>query len=341
MDRPGEREPVALLDLIEPASWQRLQDHFSSVLGVTIRTVGPAHELLVTPSWPSGIAPDRVIQLLRIGEELDELIPPGEAPTGPATLTTSLGLTYAQVPIRVTEERAVAWVIVGPVIVGPREEAAAFWRRASALGIDAQALWPVILSLKPYTFAGINSVLRLLEEVGTSLAQLAYRSRRLETILSPKGRVADQAMVMEHTDRVLRALLKTATIATKAEGGSVMLLDPQGERFGIAAAEGLSESVVACTSPRRHEGLAGLALERGGVLLINEQAADSAMRARMHRPEVQSSLVAPLLSRPRPTPIGVLSLRTSNRTQPFTQEHAELLGSLVDLTSTALAGLLT
>ena len=39
-----------LLDLVEPARWQKLQDHFTSVMGIAIRTVSPSHELLVSPS---------------------------------------------------------------------------------------------------------------------------------------------------------------------------------------------------------------------------------------------------------------------------------------------------
>ncbi len=270
---------------------------------------------------------------------MDGLIPQEAPPVSASTVTTPLGLTYALVPIRITEEQTVAYFVVGPVIVGPREEEAEFRQRAALLGTDAQLLWPVIVSLKLYTFAGMRSVLRLLEEVGTSLAQLAHQSRRLGTILSSQGKVADHAITMYHADRVLQTLLEAASIATKAEGGSVMILDTQGETLGIAVAEGLDESVVARMTPRRTDGLAGLAMERGRVLLIDDHTTDPEIQARMHRREIASSLVAPLTSGALARPIGVLNLRTTNRARPFTEEHAELLRRLVDLAGAALTGL--
>lgn len=328
----------ALLDLIELERWQRLQDHFATVLGITIRTVSPTHQLLANPSWPAGVDPDRAIALLRIGEELEQLLPRAALPQEPSSLTTGLGVTYASVPIRATWERIVAYFVIGPVIVGSREDELEFRRRLEVLGMDADKLWPLILSLRLYTFAGIRSVLMLIEEVSTALAQFAYQARQLASIL-PTPEKADQAVVTYHTDRVLQSLLEAATLATRADGGSVMIYDAVGDQLRIHAARGLSETVISQTSLKRGEGLAGLAAAQRAILLVDASTADRHVRSRMARNELVSSLVAPLTVDAQEEPVGVLSLRTSDPKRRFTQEHVELLRRLLDLASAALGNL--
>ncbi|MBI4343466.1 MAG: GAF domain-containing protein [Candidatus Omnitrophica bacterium] len=334
----GDVGSPALLELIELERWQRLQDHFASVLGVAIRTVSPTHQLLANPSWPNGVDADRAIRLLGIGEELEALLPLAAPPHEPSSTTTPIGVTYACVPIRATWERIVGYFVIGPVIVGSREDELEFKRRVAATGVDAEQLWPLVLSLKLYTFAGIRSVLTLLEEVSTALAQFAYQARQLAAIL-PTPETADQAVVSYHTDRVLQSLLEAAALATRADGGSVMVFDATKERLRIHAAQGLSDDVIARTSLRRGEGLAGWATTQRGILLLDSRTSDARLTSRMARRELVSSLVAPIALDPQEEPVGVLNLRTSDSKRRFTPEHVELLRRLLDLASAALGHL--
>ncbi len=183
MDGRIPADPAALLDLVEPARWQRLQDQFASVLGILLRTVSPSHQLLVTPSWPPGMPVEPIIERLRVGEELEQLLPIHEPVRDVTNLTGSLGVSYAAVPIRATAEEIIAYLVIGPMVVGAREEEPQFLRRVEAMGLDAQALWPLVLSLKLYSFASLRSVLGLLEEAGTLLAQLAYQAEHRGKVL--------------------------------------------------------------------------------------------------------------------------------------------------------------
>jgi hypothetical protein len=327
-----------LLELVEPARWQKLQDHFASVVGVAIRTISPSHQLLVSPSWPASLSADRAIEGLKIGEELEALLPRQTPPNDIVSLTTTLGVTYAAVPIAVTPEDVIAYFVIGPMIVGPREEELQFRKRITAAGLNSQVLWPLILSLKLYTFSSIRSVLHLLQEVGTSLAQLAYQAKQLSTILPSTSRV-DQAVISYYTDRVLRSLLETAMLAAKADGGSVMIYDGDGQTLKIKVAQGLSDAVIANTRVKRGEGIAGLVASEPSILLIDEQTHDARITSRMNRRELVSSLVAPLTPGTSQEPIGVLSLRTSNFEKRFSEEHVELLRRLLDLAGAALGSL--
>ena len=335
---PGHQP--ALLDLVEPRRWQRLQDHFSHVLGVAIRTVSLSHELLVTPSWPPTVAADQAIKMLRVGEELEPLLPLNDLPRESSSITTTLGVTYASVPIRVTAEQILAYFVVGPMMVGPREDELQFRQRMSALGFDAQALWLILLSLKLYTFSGIRSVLNLMEEVGTSLAQLAYQATQLPAILPSTSKV-DQAVTAYYADRVLNSLLEAATMATRAEGGSVMVYDREGDALQIKVAQGLSDEVVARTRVKCGEGIAGLAAAERAILLIDDRTTDARIQQRMQRKDLTSSLVAPLNADTALEPIGVLSLRTTDPHKRFTQDHVELLRRLLDIAGVALRSLRT
>jgi putative methionine-R-sulfoxide reductase with GAF domain len=338
MDDYSPTPRLGLRELIDPSRWQQLQTHFARVLGVLIRTISSSHELLVAPSWPPNVEADRAINLLKIGDELDQLVPRRDAACEGTTVTTTLGVTYALVPIRMTAENIVAYFVVGPAVLGSREDELQFHRRVGAMGLDAEALHALLVSLKLYTFTAFRSALNLLEEVGTSIAQLAYQAKQL-TAMAPGSPRIDEAVITYHTDRVLHSLLDAATLATKADGGSVMLYDPRRDELKIRAAQGLSDEIIATTALRRGEGLAGLAAQERRLLLLDDQTFDGRLRARMGRAHLVSSLIAPLTVEGASQPLGVLNLRTSNPQRRFTQEHMELLRRLIDLTDAALSNL--
>lgn len=311
-----------LLQLVDRERWQRLQRHFAGVLGVPLRTVGVDRQLLVNPSWPDGLDAERAVHLLGIGEELEGLLP-SPAPESVTSVTTELGVTYAAVPIRAANEQPVAYFVVGPLIVGPREDERLFRQRAEARGLDAGALWSVLLSLKLNTFSATRSLLSLLEDVGTSLAQCACQSCRLTTASA-------------NSIRILQALLDASIAATRAEGGSIMLFDEHRHALEIKAAQGLNGTVMASTRQPRGEGLAGLALQERRILLVDRDAPEARMRPRMAREDVVSSLVAPLTPEGAEEPVGVLNLRSCSAGRRFTTEHVEVLGRLLQLASAAL-----
>lgn len=334
----GATEQLALLSLMEPARWQRLQDHFASVLGIPLRTLSPSREMLVNPSWPPGFPADQMVAALRVGEEIEQLLPGKDLPRAAVSVTTAFGVTYSAVPIRATPEQILGYFIAGPLVAGPREDRAQFRQRVQSSGIDAQEAWSIILSLKPHTYSNIRSLLDLLEEVGSSLVQFAYQANQLMAILPPTYK-ADQAVVTFYSDRILNALLDVATLATGAEGGSVMIREPQEDTLRIRAAHGLSESVVVETRQRQEEGLSGVATRQRSILLVDDQTVDPFLARLMRRQHLVSSLIAPITLEPDQEPVGVLNLRTANPARRFTPEHVEMLRRLLELTSIALGSL--
>jgi GAF domain-containing protein len=328
----------SLFDLVEARRWQRLQDHFADVLGVSIRTVDRSGALLAAPSWPPSVPVAQAVELLKVGEELEQLVPAEDPPREAVSHATPFGVTYAAVPIRITPEQPIAYFVVGPLVVGPREDKLQFRERLSALGLDPLPAWNFLLSLKPYTFSGIRSLLGLLEEVGASLTQFAYQARRLAELL-PESGAADRAVVTYYTDRVISALLEVAAMATRAEGGSVMLADSEEGPLTIRAALGLSDAVVAGTRQRREEGIAGLVAAERAIRVVDDFTTDARLQPLMRRKDLVSSLVAPIVLEPGRQPLGVLSLRTTDRERRFTPQHVEMVQRLLDLAGIALSSL--
>ena len=338
MDGPNSASLPSLSALIESFRWQRLQDHFSAVLGVLLRTMTPSRQLVADPSWPAGLGREQMISVLHLGEELDALMPLESPPRQTMHVTTPLGVTYASVPLRVFGEQPLGYLVVGPLIAGTRQDEYRVQQQALAMGLDAKALWPLLLSLRLYTFAGLRSALTLLEEVGGALTQLAYQVNQAGAV-APVTKQVDQAMRSFYMDRILQSLLDTATLATRAEGGSVMLYDEERQALTVKAAQGLSHEIVEKARVRRGERIAGLAATQRRIVLLDGQTADQQFKSRMSRPELTSSLVAPLVPDASSEPIGVLSLRTTNPHGRFTTEHVEVVHRLLDLTGAALSGL--
>lgn len=331
-----KEEYLPLLDAIASARWQRLQDNLTNVLGVPIRTLSTAHDLISTPSWPVGLASEPVIKYLNVGDELEQLLPTGNLPTDTSNIATNLGVTFAAVPIRSDNRQIIAYIVVGPMVVGPRENELEFRDRVSKLGLDAQEMWPVLLSLKLYTFVSLRSVLKLVEEIGISLMQLATTVKQMG---SSDAHENNSEKIDDYSKSVLRSLLEAAALATQADGGSIMSYTADGESLVITAAKGLTDSVIEKTRLRTGEGIAGIVAERKSILLIDDQVQEDIIRNQMKRPEITSSLVAPLVSNSDMKPIGVINLRTTSSKKRFTKEHVELLRQLLNLATIALSGI--
>ncbi len=332
MDSPDLVGAPSLGWLVESARWQRLQDHFARMLGVAMRTISPTHQLLVNPSWPDGFESEQAIRLLKIGEELEALVPSGHPPEASRSLTLPSGVTYAVAPIRIIPQQVIAYVVLGPLLVGPRESEAEFRARAASLDVDA--LWSLLLSLKPFTFSGIQSTLHSIEEIADSILRSTYESRQ-STLSSPATQAAIGA-AESRLDAMFRSLLETAMLISGAEGGSVMVGSGADKPLEIRVALGLHPRDPRSGHAAGRPGIADFAMQERRIFLIDAQTADERLRSRMNRPELISSLVAPLMFEGAEEPIGVLNLRTTNAQQCFTRHHIELLRRLLALVSAKL-----
>ncbi len=325
------------MELVEPERWLRLQTHFSLVLGVGLRTISPSKAHLVDPTWPAGTDSEKLTELLVVGEELEELFPSGDALPQMTTATTRpLGYSFAAVPLKAAAGSIVGYLVVGPIILGPREDYLSFQARASEMNLDPEQVWRQLLTVKTYTYSSFKALLSMLEEVTGSVLELAYQSKQLKAIV-PSAPKIDNLVLKHYTIRIWHSLLDIACAVTKAEGGSVMLYESETRSFRIAAAQGLHEDLVRAPRLEGGNNIADYAIEKGEILLLDENVQDPELRSRMRRPEIASSLVAPFSSQPGEEPIGVLNLRTTNYGSRFSADDIELLRKLMQLAQTVFS----
>lgn len=329
-----EGQGLSLPELVSPERWQRLQDHFADVFGIGLRTVSPSRRLLVNPSWPAGFDAEDLMGFFKLGEELDALLPEAELPQQITTISTPSGVSFSAVPLRAAPDQVGGYLVAGPVVLGRRESPEQLKTRAADRGVEPTLLSTMLLTLQIYSFSSMRSALRLMEDVGNTLLELAYQAHvRRASVAQPSD------LLSGYADRLSQSLLETATAATQAEGGSVMLFDRQRQELRIQAAQGLPQEIVERTRLRSGEGIAGRALASRAWMLVDEQHADPSIKPLMSRPELVSSLVAPLLPDRGGEPIGVLNLRTHDSEKRFTQAHIELLRRLLNLAGIALSRL--
>lgn len=290
------------------AAWQRLQDQLAAALGLPLRMVDASRQLLTSPSWPVALDADRVIQALHVGEELEGLLPSEGLPTHAVICQTVWGATYAAIPWGRHPGGPRAFLVLGPLLVGPAAE-------------------PSLRALKTLSHAGVSSLSALLEELGRTQPDVWNDTLQAlnHTPASPRAAIA-------------QSILDAALAAVPADGGSVMCYDDQSEHFEICAAAGLRESwAIAAARRRLGEGIVGLAALERAVLLVDDQNDDPRIRERMARPDVVSSIVAPVSLGAEQPVLGVLNLRSQNPLRRFTKDHVAIIRKLLPLAAHALA----
>ena len=115
-----------------------------------------------------------------------------------------------------------------------------------------------------------------------------------------------------------------------------MLFDERSRAYRIAAAHGLPEDVTHSVRIYPGEGIAGWVAQREQVLLLDDSVSEPALKERMKRKQLTSSLVAPLTKGSTHKPaLGVLSLRTTHTDSRFTREDADFIQKLMELAQTA------
>lgn len=331
---------VFLTDIVHIENWQRLQDHFGQVIGVTIRTVDKSGKLITRPSNPS-----------RICEEIMTNSPVGAArckqnhPTSLADLTADekwkegyqcyLGLQNFCIPVIAYNNYAVAYILIGPVFLGRRREKQGYKQVAEELGVDLDKFIDWIIELKRFSFTGIQSAIELISGITCCVAQLGYNRFKLERIVPiPKiGKMVHKFYI----DKILSALLDVAFNTTSAEFGSIMLLDEDTGELYIKMAKGLSKDIIKNTRLKIGEGIAGLAVEEKRFLLLDDTLTDKRVKARLRRPEIKSAFVAPF--KVKDEPLGVMNIGTSNHSSRITPEKVATLNRLIELTETTFSDL--
>ncbi|MDD5729702.1 MAG: PocR ligand-binding domain-containing protein [Candidatus Omnitrophica bacterium] len=316
---------MALSDLIDVKSWQRIQDNFSQVTNVCVRTVD-SEGLPVTA--PSG--EPRLCTELLSGSPVKSKICAFCLPTflgGKGIVDKNLsyscisGLTNFLTPLRV-DDKVVGYLIIGPVILGMRKSKEQYLKLAEDLNLDVEDLWSAIVELKVVSQQGAQSLVEFIKDIADYVLKLAYTNMQMrkEVGMFESARLS----------RIWDALLDVAVQVSGADTGSVMFFDKVRDVLTIRAAKGLSDEVVRNTKVRMGEGISGTAAKEKMSFLINENEADNRIKNYLKRPQIKSAMVVPIQA--ENTVLGVMNLGSSEpKAGTFDADSMKLIGRLIDL----------
>ncbi len=328
-------------DIIEIEKWQQIQNRFARVLGVTIQTVdwdGRPFSKINTPSYFCSEVMTRSKAGMELCEEwMKRLIFDVRKDRDKNEYCCLPGIYIYGIPLKV-EEEDLAYLVIGPVVLGRRRNGREYRKTAEELGIPLERFIDGLRFVKSFTFIGMKSILELFQDVTNHIIQLSYQRKRLVEkygVLREVDRVIKDVYSSVYFDELLGTLLDSALHTTKADTGSIMLLDPDSEELSIKFSQGLREEVVKNTRVELGKGISGIVAEERKPILIDDSIEDARIRRLLKRPQLKSAIVFPLQIRNRV--IGVVNVSTMKEDRRFTQESVDLLGQLVRLSGVALS----
>lgn len=319
-----KRDSISLKDLIDIRKWQKIQDNFSNVTEVNLRTTGPEGNLITSPS-----------KTIRLCSELLKTSPLRNKICG-TCLPTFLGgrgvvdknLIYSceaglynfVAPLRMDTGRILGYIVLGPVILVMRKTKEEYEKIADRLGLGAEAFQDAIAEIKVMSYHGMLSLTELVEDIGEYTINLNY-----------KNITHDSSKV----NRILEALLDVAFEVSQADIGSVMVFDEKKEHLTIRSARGIPEKIIKETRVKSGAGISGIAALEGKSFLINDATRDIRIQSRLRRPHIGSSLILPLKVEDKV--MGVLNLGALRTSQvKFNTDNLNLMNRLINLAAIAI-----
>jgi diguanylate cyclase (GGDEF)-like protein len=185
----------------------------------------------------------------------------------------------------------------------------------AASGLDAVVAAPDELANRlPRESLGAAQIVtplmaRLLWGYGGSLEQ------RKGELLQVLHEVVESVDLTVDTDLLFTRVLEIALSVTGAEGGSLMLLDPERGELSVRVAVGVEPELWPKIRVRLGEGIAGRVAAEGRSLRLRGRADRQRFQIVRERLDVESALCVPLLDRGRV--LGVLNLHHRSRPDAF------------------------
>lgn len=148
------------------------------------------------------------------------------------------------------------------------------------------------------------------------------------------GKIQEALALSEDRQRLFREILALAVEQTKAEAGSIMVLDEEAGELRIAFADGLSADTVRSTRQKLGEGVAGKVASEGRPMIINERIADPRFRDARERSRISAAMSAPIQLDGRV--IGVLNVSSDRPDRRFDEHDLKRLTEIASQISAIL-----
>jgi len=253
----------------------------------------------------------------------------------------TLDLHHFAIPMSAENGKLLAYMIVGPVILNKRLDSAEYKLISDKLQFDFDRLLSIINEVRVVSYITIKSILDLLAEVSKYVIQLSFQGQKMhnlglgqETFPPQISKAAQDIYSSICLDELLVTLLDVALSLTKAECGSIMILDKKRGGLMIKVSRGIDAERAKNTQVKLGEGIAGLAAKERIPFVIRGTTGDKRILHLLKRPEIRHALVIPICL--ENTVYGILNVHSKNEENNMTDESLNVVQNLSRLTSAAI-----
>jgi len=330
---------LRLANFVDLEDWLKTQDSFAETLGVALRTVDNAGELLVRPSNPirfcESVHKESSLYATCCKNSLKKHASNLQEASNKKNLKCPLGLDTFMLPIVAVGSRVLAYVIVGPVILNKRKDESFYRQCAKDSKLDADKLWDSIIEINVFSHNRILAINDLIFEMFTKMAQAGYHKKRLADLAKETVEL-DPMFTSYYEEMVLRAFLNACLVALDADSGSVMTVDKKTEHIHIKVASKLDENIVKDAEMKMGEGIAGMAAQEAKPIILPNDRDKEGLEDKLKRDYIKSSMVVPFAKGSDPDVYGIINLNIIRKERKFSKQDIELLKEVVNLASIAL-----
>ena len=270
-----------LFNVIDEVKWRHMQEGFSKALSVSISTVDQDGNILPGINQPNTFC-------LELGGAdhykkcISHLISKITENNGENFVACQFGSYLYGVPIDIKKENIrLGYFIVGPVLIPKAKPLEEYERIAEEMNISPEKLTDNILSLKKFSFAGIESIVELLNEVGNDIVQLSYDSNKIRERFGVPKRVNELIKGLYssvYSEGLLKALLDVSLNTANGSAGSIMILNSATNELSIKFSKGMNDDIVKKARVKMGEGIAGVVAENRKSILIDDTMQDSKIK---------------------------------------------------------------
>jgi ligand-binding sensor protein/putative methionine-R-sulfoxide reductase with GAF domain len=323
-------------EIVNKDKWQDIQNHFSEVFRISLCTIDIKGNMLTAPSIWGGGCDDLISSTDSHSKDCFPHFLKSPSSDWRDGYVCPAGFHNFAIPLAIKEE-VIAYLIVGPIIIGKRQDYVFYEDIAKKLGLNPVSMCDMVKALKTFTFYGIKSIIDFLHDIGLYIFQFGYQNIRL------KHNTAETAIMLEgvhefYVERVLSALLDVSCSFTDAERGSIVLLNKESGELQIRAAKGLSEDIIKQTRIKVGEGLCGLAFAQNKALFIDNDTKDDDIRYRLTNEKIKNAMLLPIKANKKS--IGILNVATyKDNSDKFKRHSLDTLDKLIELVETTLSDL--
>ncbi|MBU4257591.1 PocR ligand-binding domain-containing protein, partial [Patescibacteria group bacterium] len=230
--------------IIDLKHWQKVQTIFSSLIGISLKTIGQNGELIAGPSNFPAICSETVAASAAAKKKCSQWYPKFAVnlKTQPFQkyyeYVCPLGLVNFAMPV-IFDKEASGYLIAGPVVFENSKHDVHLTQKIQEAGIAEEKFFECFNKLPAVNTLTISNAIEFLNSI------TLFMSRFME-LHSAVGK-ADIALNKEKVAELLRIFLDMAMKLCDAERGSVMVFEKSTQELSIKDAKGLSDEVVSET----------------------------------------------------------------------------------------------